>query len=205
MRVALLASTFVLLAGSPAFAQCIHVACATGQTSQTITQQTTGRSDFDAGFEAGLAARHTVTEHRVTVRHVTVRPKAKTTRRHVKRPARIVHRPVVRPHVRTPIRHVSRVTHTRRHTSFTDTIKNRADTYGAAAFGSSTSMGSLMSSSSSFSSSSSVSWIGPTAVTSQNGQTCGWGARVVTNQSGHAQRQAVWVCQCPQGWRPPGY
>jgi hypothetical protein len=88
--------------------------------------------------------------------------------------------------------------------TYQDPIKDRASTYRPTSYGQATSMASMMSSSSR-SSTSTTTWSGPATVVNQGGQVCGWGARIVTNSNGYAQRQAVWVCQCPQGWRPPGY
>ena len=88
--------------------------------------------------------------------------------------------------------------------AYQDPIRDRAATYRPAVYGQSTTMASLMSRSSSYSSST-TTWSGPASLVNQGGQVCGWGARIVTNNHGYAQRQAVWVCQCPQGWRPPGY
>jgi hypothetical protein len=103
---------------------------------------------------------------------------------------------------RAPVHHANHGPH-----SFTDSIKDRAATYRSAAFGQSTSMASLMTQSSSFNST--TTWSGPVSVVRQGGQVCGWGTRIVTHSQGPSQgpsqRQAVWVCQCPQGWRPPGY
>jgi hypothetical protein len=250
MRVALLASTFVLLAGSPAFAQCVYVACNGGQGGQPTYQQpvyqqptyqappaaprptqNNARGDYDAGYAAGLAARpatravsrsgqRSVARPAPARRHVAAAPvrrtaTATTSRRHataVVRPAtrhvvRVAPRPVVRQATRQAPRQVARTTYRPSYgqSGYVDPIKNRAGTYGSSTYGSATSMASLMSRSSSYSTSSTTSWVGPSAATSQNGQTCGWGARIVTNSHGYAQRQAVWVCQCPQGWRPPGY
>jgi hypothetical protein len=87
--------------------------------------------------------------------------------------------------------------------TYQDPIKDRASTYRPPSYGQVTSMASMMSSSSSRSTT--TTWSGPATVVNQGGQVCGWGARIVTNSHGYAQRQAVWVCQCPQGWRPPGY
>jgi hypothetical protein len=249
MRVALLASTFVLLAGSPAFAQCVYVACNGGQAPQPTYQQpayqaptpaprppqNNAQSDYDAGYRAGLAARPATravsrSGHRPAVRSTGTRKAAVTRgsgtrhvgagttgrrvvttapRQHVARPAvrtvtRHVSRPAVRQVARTAPRTNVRTNYatTYRATGYSDPIKNRASTYGASTYGSATSMASLMSRSGG---ASTISWVGPSAVSSQNGQTCGWGARIVTNAHGHGQRQAVWVCQCPQGWRPPGY
>jgi hypothetical protein len=226
MRVALLASTIALLASSPAFAQCVYVACNNGGGGAPVYQapmapapqppQNNARADYDAGYVAGLAARSTTHVRRTTTttravsrsrhgaapvvkRHRTA-AKATSPRRHVAvapRPAvrhvaRVAPRPAVRHVTRTPVRHVAHVT---QRTTYTDPIKDRARTYGSASFGSVTTMASLMS----------TTWVGPSTVSTQNGQTCGWGARIITNQHGLAQRQAMWVCQCPQGWRPPGY
>jgi hypothetical protein len=257
MRVALLASTIALLAGSPAFAQCVYVACGGSVPNPAVYQQpvyqappamprppqTTVRGDYDAGYAAGLAARpRTRVVTRVVTRTV-MRPSnnggvrtssgqghtgrgtagrvvaASPTRRHVAiaapRPAvrhtaaRAAPRPVARQVARVAPRPIARpvrtVSHSTGYSGYSDPIKNRAGTYGATTYGSATSMASLMSRSSSYSSSATTTWIGPGAVTSQNGQSCGWGARIVTNAHGQAQRQAMWVCQCPQGWRPPGY
>lgn len=86
MRVALLVSTFALLAGSPAFAQCVTVACNNGTRAadqhvtdrQPHTAQPTSHAPghapshgprtspgYDEGFAAGLAARssHAPTGH----------------------------------------------------------------------------------------------------------------------------------------------
>jgi hypothetical protein len=233
MRVALLASSFMLLAGSPAFAQCVYVACGGTQTAPPVVAAPLQTNSYEQGYAAGLAARPaTGTVVRTVVRQLSPAPKARTAHR---APTRVLKAPAVRhavttrPAARPATRNVSRThivrrttsvaaprrthnvvtTHTR---SYNDPIKNRAQTYQATSYGSATSMASLMSQSSSYSSSytsssavSGVSWVGPGAVTSQNGQTCGWGARIVTNSHGQAQRQAMWVCQCPQGWRPPGY
>lgn len=240
MRVALLASTFALLVGSPAFAQCVYVACGGSVPNPPSYQQPVYQapmaaarppqnnvgSDYDAGYAAGLAARpanrvvatssnrtHAKARSTTSGRHVA---KATTSRGHAatsqrRQVARVAPRPAVRHAVRTAprpaVHHVARtaprITHTSRrvttsysHSGYQDPIKNRAVTYGAINYGSSTSMASLMSR---------TTWVGPSTITSQNGQTCGWGARIVVNEHGYAQRQAMWVCQCPQGWRPPGY
>jgi hypothetical protein len=258
MRIALIASTIALLAGSPAFAQCVYVACGGSVPNPPVYQQpvyqappamprppqNTARGDYDAGYAAGLAARpRTRVVTRVVTRTVTRQSHTGTARtssgqshagrgtagrvmaasparRHVAtaaaaRPAvrhtavRAAPRPVARQVARVAPRQIARsvrtVSHPTGSSSYSDPIKNRAGTYGATTYGSATSMASLMSRSSSYSSSATTTWIGPSAVTSQNGQSCGWGARIVTNAHGQAQRQAMWVCQCPQGWRPPGY
>jgi hypothetical protein len=263
MRVALLASTFALLVGSPAFAQCVYVACNGGagappgygqpvyqQQQQPVYQAPAAqprpapnmaRADYDAGYEAGLAARpaqrathgkssrsvsrsghRSVTVARGTGtshhagrgtgngsgrgaatsgarRHTAVasRPVARTVVRPVVRQAaRVAPRPVVR---QTAVRQTARSTYSTSYTrsGYTDPIKDRARTYGSQSYGSATSMASLMSTT--------TTWVGPASISTQNGQSCGWGARIVTNNHGQAQRQAMWVCQCPQGWRPPGY
>jgi hypothetical protein len=223
MRVALLASTFALLAGTPAFAQCVYVACQgakgpapTYQAPPTavIVPHNDARADYDAGYAAGLAARTTThvrrttsvrtvsrTPHRaapVAKRHkARVAPRTQTTHRIVRQVNRPARHAATRHATRTPTRHVARTTHSTTYTSYRDPIKDRASTYRATSYGSVTSMASLMTAT--------TTWVGPTNVSTQNGQTCGWGARIVTNPQGHAQRQAMWVCQCPQGWRPPGY
>jgi hypothetical protein len=243
MRIALIASAFALLAGSPAFAQCVYVACNGGQPtyqqpvyqappSLPLPPQSNG---YDEGYAAGLAARSTshhrhgaavkrrsttrvtavrTTSHRAVAtrtqqvtRHQSVarvQPRPAVVRRvaSVTRPATVRRSTSSHTHVR------DNATSTRGHynTYFSDPIKDRASTYRAQTYGQSTTLASNMSQSSSFSSSSSsTTWLGPNSVTSQNGQICGWGTRVVTAGHGQAQRQAVWVCQCPQGWRPPGY
>jgi hypothetical protein len=233
MRVALLASTFALLASSPSFAQCVYVACNNGGGGGPVYQapvapdpvqlpQHNTRADYDAGFDAGMAARTTTHVRRTTTTravsrsgHRTApavkrhRASATTTsaRRHttiatrpaVRHVARVAPKATVRHVTRTAPRHVARVTHSTSYTSsmYRDPIKDRASTYGSASYGSTTSMASLMTTT--------TTWVRPSAVSTQNGQTCGWGARIVTNSHGQAQRQAMWVCQCPQGWRPPGY
>jgi hypothetical protein len=250
MRIALIASAFALLAGSPAFAKCVYVACNGGQPtyqqpvyqappSLPLPPQSNG---YDDGYAAGLAARSTshhhhqrgavvkrstttrvsagrTTSHRaVATRTVASRTK-QVTRHHTvaraqSRPA-VVRRvaSVTRPaNVRrttsshTHVRNNATSSHSHYNTYYSDPIKDRATTYRAPSYGQSTTLASNMSRSSSFSSSSSsTTWLGPNSVSSQNGQICGWGTRVVTGGYGQAQRQAVWVCQCPQGWRPPGY
>jgi hypothetical protein len=226
MRVALLASTFALVAGSPAFAQCIYVACNGG--NQALTPAPISAPSYEEGYAAGLAARsetHTIsyrevvrtTRSRASNNASVKRTKASTghraasassTRRH---PA-----PSARRHAPVRTAHTHRTTNTRlgvHHRTYTsshagtyqDPIKDRAATYRSAAYGQSTSMSSVMSSSSSYSSYATTTWSGPASVVNQGGQICGWGARIVTNPHGQTQRQAMWVCQCPQGWRPPGY
>lgn len=224
MRVALFASTFTvaLALAAPASAQCVYVACAQEQTHvvQSQTQQRVDTSTihtsrtFEEGYTAGLAARS----------HSHARPKAKTKRTTHARTARhgvtgshrSTHRvssQIVRPttkHISRPQRsHAPRSTgYTQRHhvvhtRSFADPIKDRATTYRASRVGSSTTLASHMSHSSSFTSS--TTWVGPIVTSNQGGQICGWGTRISTTQNGPASRQAMWVCQCPQGWRPPGY
>jgi hypothetical protein len=217
MRVALLASIFAATLAAPAAAQCVYVACAGAQQTQAApvssppaTVSVQSRS-YEEGYAAGLAAR-TVTHRTVTrVRHVAARPATKAkAKRHVARPSRHVGA--------APARHVTpsrvhahptspahrRVSHAR--TVFVDPIKDRATTYRAAAVGSSTVLASHMQQSSRFTStSSSTSWIGPSQIIQHGGQNCGWGTRIETNQFGQTNRQSAWLCQCPQGWRPPGY
>jgi hypothetical protein len=176
----------------------------TRSSHRKVTRPSGTATRSHAGSNSGRRS----TTGTTTRRHATVAVRPAT--RHV---ARVAPRPVVRQAVRSAPRtvvrnaprQVARVTHRSSQSGYVDPIKNRASTYGSSSYGSATSMASLMSRSSSYSSSGAVSWVGPSAVTSQNGQSCGWGARVVTNAHGYAQRQAVWVCQCPQGWRPPGY
>jgi hypothetical protein len=258
MRIALIASAFALLAGSPAFAQCVYVACNGGQpTYQAPVYQTPAyqapvyqappslprppqSSGYDDGYAAGLAARSTSHHHhgaavkrRSTTRVTGVRTtshravatrtgatRAKQVTRHLT-VARAQARPAIVRHVasvsrpanvrrstssRTHVRNTATSTRSHNNMYYSDQIKDRASTYRAQTYGQSTTLASNMSQSSSYSSSSSsTTWLGPNSVTSQNGQICGWGTRVVTAGHGQAQRQAVWVCQCPQGWRPPGY
>jgi hypothetical protein len=101
---------------------------------------------------------------------------------------------------------------------FADTVKDRAAGYEAAAHGSAVSLssGSQASSSSAWSSSSSMSswsnhggmtsWPAPAMPMQQGGMICGWSVQTITTPDGHTSPlQQTWVCQCPQGWRPPGY
>ena len=101
---------------------------------------------------------------------------------------------------------------------FVDTVKDRAAGYEAAAHGSAVSLSSesSASSSSSWSSSSSVSgwsssggmtsWPAPIMPMQQGSMICGWSIQTITTPDGHTlPPQQTWVCQCPQGWRPPGY
>jgi hypothetical protein len=243
MRVALLASTFALLAGSPAFAQCVYVGCS-GQAPayqqpvyQTPSAPPSTAPGYEEGYAAGLAARP-LTRERVVTRYVTrhtTTPRARQStpahatgarrhvastaprirhvvaspvRRHVVKTASAPRRNVAQVIRRSPVRVVTTQTITHSTGAYRDPIKDRAATYRPPVYGQATSMASLMSRSTSYSassSSSSVTWTGPASVVNQGGQVCGWGARIVTNAHGYAQRQAVWVCQCPQGWRPPGY
>jgi hypothetical protein len=243
MRIALLASTFAFLAASPAFAQCVYVACS-GQAQGGPTYQQPAyqppaapmpapgaSSGYDEGYAAGLAARpagrHTATRGRTAQRatpvrarsapargHVAAAPKRKATvarshgapaatRRAVAAPTRAHSAPRRGVATRAVARRSAQVTNTSYTGSYQDPIKDRASTYRPAVYGQSTSMASMMSSSSS--SSYTTTWTGPATHVRQGGQICGWGARIVTNHRGYSQRQAVWVCQCPQGWRPPGY
>lgn len=234
MRVALLASTFALLAGSPAFAQCVYVACNGG--NQAPVSGPLAAPSYEEGYATGLAARsltHTTT-HASAVRttsrtsSTSSATRAKVSSRHrvatpssVRRhPAPVAKRHAVVSRVsrHTPARtaHMRRATSSQqavRHRTYTsshaatyqDPIKDRASTYHSAAYGQSTALASVMSSSSSYSSFATTTWSGPASVVNQGGQVCGWGARIVTNTYGQTQRQAMWVCQCPQGWRPPGY
>jgi hypothetical protein len=275
MRVALLASIFALLAGTPAFAQCVYVACNGGGQTAPVYQQPVYQAPayqgpayqapsaaprsapgYDEGYAAGLAARSAAQSHaRPAVR--TTRPAAtrslaarRNTGSYAMRTgtgyARSTgagvgrgtsgsgHRAVASTNVRrhaapssprtvasAPRRAAPRVAISNRATntqhaarqrthssnyggSYQDPIKDRAGTYRPAVYGASTSMASLMSRSGSYSATT-TTWTGPATLVNQGGQVCGWGARIVTNGHGYAQRQAVWVCQCPQGWRPPGY
>lgn len=101
---------------------------------------------------------------------------------------------------------------------FVDTVKDRATSYEAAANGSAISLASesSASSSSSWSSSSSMSswsnqsgmtsWPAPAMPMQQGGMICGWSVQTITTPDGQTlPPQQTWVCQCPQGWRPPGY
>ncbi len=101
---------------------------------------------------------------------------------------------------------------------FVDTVKDRATGYETAAHGSAVSLSSASqaSSTSSWSSSSSVSgwsnsggmtsWPAPITPMQQGGMICGWSVQTFTTPDGHTlPPQQTWVCQCPQGWRPPGY
>jgi hypothetical protein len=239
MRIALLASTIAFLAGSPALAQCVYVACNGGAQPSPVYQappqlppaQTV--PGYDEGYAAGLAARTTTTtttssrSHRPVTRSTAHKKKASPTRRathvratapqnvaasgnrtrtHIARSRQPSHPRAQAVHRARSTQVVSnrtnRVTHSYHNPTFQDPIKDRAATYRPHVIGQSTTMASLMSRSSSRSV---TTWSGPSTVVSQGGQVCGWGARIVTNSDGYAQRQAVWVCQCPQGWRPPGY
>jgi hypothetical protein len=252
MRVALLASTIALLAASPAFAQCVYVACNNGSQGAPVYQQPAYQAPtpaphtapgYDEGYAAGLAARP-ATRHRVqpakhaksrsaTTRSTSTKrtgsglnasniygrstagsgPRTKGTS-NVRRPATTRHVATTR---RAPVRtaQIHRATNTqylarqRTYSSSTtntyqDTIKDRAATYRPLAYGQSTTMASMMSRSGSYSSTT-TTWVRPATIVNQGGQVCGWGARIVTYPHGYAQREAMWVCQCPQGWRPPGY
>lgn len=101
---------------------------------------------------------------------------------------------------------------------YVDPIKDRATSYEAAANGSSISLASesSASSSSSWSSSSTMSswsnqggmtsWPAPAMTMQQGGMICGWSVQTFTTPDGQTlPPQQTWVCQCPQGWRPPGY
>ncbi|MCE2891225.1 MAG: hypothetical protein ACK5XZ_07000 [Hyphomonadaceae bacterium] len=101
---------------------------------------------------------------------------------------------------------------------YVDPIKDRASTYDAASNGSAISLASesSVSSSSTWSSSSSMSnwssqggmasWPAPAMPMQQGGMICGWSIQTTTTPDGHTlPPQQTWVCQCPQGWRPPGY
>jgi hypothetical protein len=101
---------------------------------------------------------------------------------------------------------------------FVDTIKDRATGYEAASNGSAISLASASSasSSSSWSSSSSMSswssqggmtsWPAPAMPIQQGGMICGWSVQTITTPDGQTfSPHQTWVCQCPQGWRPPGY
>jgi hypothetical protein len=192
-------------------------------------------SSYDEGYAAGLAARPAARRTNHAHRAAPARARATTTRTHtahvakrratgtavrthaapvakrtVTRIARTT-RPVVQ-HARAqaPRRVVATHSAPRRpaqshnNYGYQDPIKDRAATYRPAVYGQSTSMASMMSRSGSYGSTT-TTWSGPATLVRQGGQVCGWGAKIVTNSQGYAQRQAVWVCQCPQGWRPPGY
>ena len=101
---------------------------------------------------------------------------------------------------------------------YVDPIKDRATSYAAASNGSAISLTSesSASNSSSWSSSSSMSswssqggmtsWPAPVMPMQHGGMICGWSVQTVTTPDGHVlPPQQTWVCQCPQGWRPPGY
>lgn len=245
MRIALLASTFAFLAASPAFAQCVYVACG-GQSQGGPTYQQpayqppaaqmpapgAAASGYDEGYAAGLAARpaprHAAPRGRTAQRAAPVRARAAPARAHVaaapKRRATATHSHVatrravatstrshMAPRRAVPAQAVAARAVPRRsapvnnssYGSYQDPIKDRASTYRPPVYGQSTSMASMMSNSSSYSST--TTWTGPATQVRQGGQVCGWGARIVTNHRGYSQRETVWVCQCPQGWRPPGY
>jgi hypothetical protein len=277
MRVALLASTFALMAGTPAFAQCIYVACNGGGQPAPVYQQPVYQAPqyqaptpapraapgYDEGYAAGLAARpaprHGVraaarraTPSRATpTRAVPARaaPARTGAARVAQRPthgatgarsgagmgrgtgtvtASMVRRPAAAPRAAVTTRQAQGVrrapvgvAQTRRATTsqvavrqrsytpsnvgpYQDPIKDRAASYRPAVYGQSTTMASMMSGSRA-NGQYTTTWSGPASVVNQGGRVCGWGARLVTNSHGYAQRQAVWVCQCPQGWRPPGY
>lgn len=186
-------------------------ATAARPAQRVVTRSTARQNGPRQGFNASniygrsssggarSAATHTVTRHHASTQ------KPSTAGRHTQ---------VVR---RTPARaaHTHRATAAQlatRHRTYTssnggtyqDPIKDRAATYRPSTYGQSTAVASMMSRSSSYSQSS-TTWSGPASTVNQGGQVCGWGARIVTNGYGHAQSHAVWVCQCPQGWRPPGY
>jgi len=101
---------------------------------------------------------------------------------------------------------------------FADKVKDRANSYKAVSNGSAISLSSEShaSSSSSWSSSSSVSgwsshdsitsWSAPAMPMQHGGVICGWSAQTMTTPDGHPlPPPQTCVCQCPQGWRPPGY
>lgn len=101
---------------------------------------------------------------------------------------------------------------------FVDTVKDRATSYEAATKGSAITLDSKSSASSSasWSSTSSMSswsnqggmtsWPAPVMPMQQGGMICGWSVQTITTPDGHTlPPQQTWVCQCPQGWRPPGY
>jgi hypothetical protein len=261
MRVALLASTIAILAGSPAFAQCVYVACNNGGQAAPIYQQPAYQAPslapraapgYEEGYAAGLAARPaqravqrtkarpaTRTLRAATARSISTRAAsnsgvkrqgsghgynasniygrssagtghravaATSARRHTT--AATTRRATVRTAQSNRAANSQHAMRQRTYTSnqasaYQDPIKDRAATYRPPAYGQSTTMASMMSRSSSYSTT--TTWSGPATTVNQGGQVCGWGARIVTNSPSYAQRQAVWVCQCPQGWRPPGY
>jgi hypothetical protein len=215
--------------GSAQSAPVYHQPAYTQQSVQIGGTSSTSLS-YDEGFAAGLAARthrqpgtrtssarihrkSTVTSARrhTSTSRTSAAPRAAASNRHVSaHTKRAKARPAA---VRTV--NTNRAMHThnasRSHAhastsghSYHDPIKDRAATYRPTVYGQSTTMASLMSRSSSFSSST-TSWSGPATTVNQGGQVCGWGARIVITSHGQTERQAMWVCQCPQGWRPPGY
>ncbi len=250
MRVALIASTIAFLAGSPAFAQCIYVACNSSPQQAPVYQAPAYQAPapyapprtspgYDEGYAAGLASRPARVHRRTQI--VTVPRRTSTslaaTQSHSRKAAKSAQTTRNRvsatrtrhavastaPRVQTTTgnrgyastrrvatgttAHQTSVTqHSSNYggTSYHDPIKDRAASYRPQITGQSTTMASMMSSSSSYRQST-TTWTGPASVVNQGGQVCGWGARIVSNSQGYAQRQAVWVCQCPQGWRPPGY
>jgi len=101
---------------------------------------------------------------------------------------------------------------------FVDKVKDRATSYEAAANGSAISLASEshLSSGSNWSSSASMSnwssqdgktsWSAPVMPMQQGGMICGWSIQTMTTPDGQTlPPQQIWVCQCPHGWRPPGY
>ncbi|MEN9874527.1 MAG: hypothetical protein RL186_1424 [Pseudomonadota bacterium] len=201
MRATILISTLAACAASPAMAQCVQVVCPPPVQVETHYQQPV----YDEYVEVEEAAprvaihkprpkaRHHVAQKRKAVHHV--QRKAAVRRAHP--PRRVAHTAPVRP------RHV---VHYVQRAPYVDPIRDRAASYETPSYGQSTSLASVMSySSSSYSSSyQQVRWQGPEQIIRQGQNSCGWGTRILTDRYGQAQRKSVWVCACPQGWRPPG-
>jgi hypothetical protein len=211
----------------PAAAQCVYVACQSGvqgpvapgygvaQDSMSSTSSTSQitqdryEEGYAAGHRAGAASapvRHTTkakASHRVSHARPHGKPKAKRKTAHVAAKSRSAHTAS-----KATTRHASRRTSTRvAHFSPSHSyVRDLAQTYGTSSVGPGVNLGSVVSARTQTVTHSSMrtSFVGPTTTIVQGGQVCGWGSQIVYTPHG-PQRQSAWLCQCPQGWRPPGY
>jgi hypothetical protein len=200
-------STALVVSAAPAHAQsrCLFLACDQPVATATVTCCTSGPD------VTGVVRRHEVAPAAAprTAKPPKKARKAHAAKAHVRK-ARAAHaRPAIRHAVARPAptraRHAVRpVRHAPVHAP--DPIRDHAATYGARATGASEAIAAFAGRGERWVTSSwqVTGWAAPAAVSWHQGQSCGWGARVLTAPDGATRQERAWLCQCAEGWRPPG-
>ena len=179
---------------------------ASGTVPQPGAAAGPARDAYEDGYAAGRAdARAAAHGRPPTARRTTTRERA----RPVTHPAR--QRTAVHP-ARRPARPETRAP---RHRSppagpstapWQSSVRDHAASYGAAPAGGSIDLSAFTGRGERWESTRGyrVVWSGPVQPVWREGQLCGWGGRAEWSGTRVIRQSPAWVCQCPQGWRPPG-